>query len=343
MIEFGSDFNLIDTYTSERMHLQKMFRSATLMADGRQCIILLIRQCCWQRLWIPDYYCYEVIESLRKMTTVEIMYYMESPFFEEELGSIPFKKGDAILRMNIFGMRKYRSNKNVPVPVIEDHSHDPFGYWALHSDADWCISSLRKTLPLPEGGVLWSPKGHVLNANVPSSDENEKIAAIRWKGMEMKTQYLKGKNISKEGFRKKYTETEDWFDWAEPSFIDARSRLILEHFNVNLWFKAKRDNWALLRELVNHYHQCQIVEPENESCSMFSLVLLFESHKRREFIREKLIEASVYPAILWNVPETSSAESRDFSQRMLSIHCDGRYNERDIRQLAKIINRVLEQ
>jgi len=313
------------------------------MADGRQCIILLIRQCGCRRLWLPDYFCYEVIESIREKTGVEIVSYPDSPLHEGKVECIPFKHGDAVLRMNYFGMRCHRSNIDVPVLVIEDHSHDPFGYWALHSDADWCISSLRKTLPIPEGGALWSPKGYVLNEKVPSSYENEKIAAIRWKGMEMKTQYLGGKNVSKEEFRKIFTETEDWFDRAEPSFVDGRSRLTLDKFDVNQWVKAKHDNWVLLRELVNHHDQCQIVEPENESCRMFSLLLLFESQKRREFIKRKLIEASVYPAILWNVPETASAESRDFSKRMLSIHCDGRYNERDIRQLATIINRVLEQ
>jgi len=55
-----------------------------------------------------------------------------------------------------------------------------------------------------------------------------------------------------------------------------------------------------------------------------------------------LIESCVYPAILWAVPGSASAGAKDFSERMLSIHCDGRYTEEDIRQLADILNRVLE-
>ena len=342
MIEFGSDFNLIDIYNSGEIHLADVFRGDTLLANGRQCITVLILQYGCRRLWIPDYFCNEVIDTIKRQTGVEIKVYADSPLFEGNIEELPFKEGDVLLRMNFFGMKLFRSNMHVPVPVIEDHSHAPLGYWALNSDADWCVSSLRKTFPLPEGGILWSPKGHVLKFKVPSSDENEKIAAIRWNCMEMKARYLKGKNVSKEDFRKKYTETENWFDMAKPSLIDTRSKLFLEQFNFNLWFKAKQDNWTLLREMVNHHHQCQILEPDNKSCSMFSLVLLFESQKRREFIRRKLIESSVYPAILWNVPETASAESRNFSERMLSIHCDGRYKEGDIRQLADILNQALE-
>jgi hypothetical protein len=56
-----------------------------------------------------------------------------------------------------------------------------------------------------------------------------------------------------------------------------------------------------------------------------------------------LISNSVYPAILWNVPETVSGSSRNFSERMLSIHCDGRYNEEDIKQLADILNKAIEK
>ena len=81
---------------------------------------------------------------------------------------------------------------------------------------------------------------------------------------------------------------------------------------------------------------------EHESCTMFSLVLLLESKERRDALRKDLIDKCVYPAILWKVPESASEESKRFSERMLSIHCDGRYNEEDIKQLADILNKSLE-
>ena len=343
MREFGSDFQLIDSYNSGRAHLTNVFRDATLLADGRQCIVALIRQYGWKRLWMPDYFCYEVIETIKDQTGIEVMMYDDSPLNEGKVEELSFKKGDALLRMNFFGMRDLRSNKSVLVPVIEDHSHDPFGHWALYSDADWCISSIRKTLPLPEGGMMWSPKGHRITIAIPSSDENEQIAAIRWEGMEMKAKYLRGEDVEKEEFRKRYTETEDWFDHAEPAMIDKRSlQLISEQLDINLWLGAKRKNWMLLKDLVST-EQCEGMKAEHELCTMFSLVLLLDSKDRRDSVRKHLIENSVYPAILWNVPEVASDSSKDFSERMLSIHCDGRYKEEDIRQLADILNQALKQ
>lgn len=341
MREFGSDFHYIDSFNSGRAHLTDVFRGASLLADGRQCIVALIRQFGWKRLWMPDYFCYEVIDTIKEQSGVEVMFYEDSPLNEGKVEDMSFKDGDALLRMNFFGMRELRSNKNIPIPVIEDHSHDPFGHWALYSDADWCVSSIRKILPLPEGGMMWSPKGHSLSVELTSTVENENIAAIRWEGMEMKTRYMKGEDVSKDKFRKRYVDTEEYFDRAEPELIDERSRKVVsEELDINLWQGAKRRNWQLLKSLVNS-DKCLVMKPENESCTMFSLVVLLNTIDKRDAVRKKLIEASVYPAILWNVPDSVSLEAKRFSERMLSIHCDGRYTEEDIRQLADIVNRCL--
>lgn len=343
MKEFGSDFHLIESYNSGRAHLTDVFRGATLLADGRQCIVVLIRQYGWRRIWMPDYFCYEVIDTIKKQTGIEVAFYEDSPQKESTVETLPFEEGDVLLRMNFFGMRDFRSNKDVAVQVIEDHSHDPFGHWALYSDADWCISSIRKSLPLPEGGMMWSPKGQELPIVPQSSDDNDKMAEIRWKAMEMKVAYLLGENVSKEEFRRLFVETEEWFDHAEPTQIDERTKeFICKQFDLNLWLGAKRKNWVLLSSLVKKGH-CEVLTAEHESCTMFSLVLLMESKERRDALRKDLIDRCVYPAILWNVPSNASASSKDISQRMISIHCDGRYNEEDIRQLATIVNQALEK
>ena len=343
MKEFGSDFHFIVTCNSGRAHLSDVFRSAFFLAGGRQCIVVLISQYGWKRIWMPDYFCYEVIDTIKKQTGIEVKCYEDNPLYEGQVEDLPFKDGDVLLRMNFFGMRGLRNNKRIPCPVIEDHTHDPFGHWALYSDADWCVASIRKILPIPEGGMMWSPKGHQLSVAVDSSDENEKIAAIRWKGMVMKASYLKGEAVNKEEFRKHYTETEEWFDHAEPVLIDSRSMdVVSKRLDINLWQSSKRKNWQLLKSLLSDNRGLQIplniLQPEEEACTAFSLILLLDSKEHRDAVRKRLIEACVYPAILWSVPDSASAASKDFSERMLSIHCDGRYTEDDIKQLAEIIN-----
>lgn len=342
MKEFGSDFHYIDTYTSGRAHLTDVYRGATLLADGRQCIVALIRQYGWKRIWMPDYFCYEVIDTIKEQTGIKVKFYEDIPLHEGQVENLPFKEGDVLLRMNFFGLREQRDNRKITCPVIEDHTHDPFGRWALYSDADWCISSIRKSLPLPEGGMMWSPKGHKLDINLIASEENEKMAVTRWEGMEMKAAYLKGEAVNKEDFRRRYTETEEWFDHSGPTLIDDRSKeFVSKQLDINLWQGAKRKNWVLLKSLVKS-DVCKVLEPEDDSCTMFSLVLYFDTKEIRDSVRKRLIESCVYPAILWVVPDGASETARDFSERMLSVHCDGRYKEEDIKQLASILNKALE-
>lgn len=357
MIEFGSDFHYIDSYFSGRAHLTDVYRNAMLMADGRQCVVALIRQNGWKRLWMPEYFCYEVIETIKEQTEAEIKYYHDLPGCDDtaEIKLLSFEEGDVLFRVNYFGQRDGRSNKEIPIPVIEDHTHDLLGYWALYSDADWCIASLRKTLPVPEGGMFWSPKQlRVEGLELRDSSESqvpcpkfqvlgfkssEEIAAERWEGMKMKAGYLRGEAVEKEAFRKKYLETKDWFDVAEPTAIDRRTREFLGQLDINAWQGAKRRNWELLRSSVN----VKCLLPEDDNCTPFSLVVMAESHQERERLRKRLIERAVYPAVLWNVPDTVSRDVKDFSERMLSIHCDGRYTKDDIRQLTVIINEAIEK
>lgn len=341
MKEFGSDFHSIQPAEFAGAHLTEMFVGAALLADGRQCIVALIRQNGWRRIWMPDYFCYEVVETIRKQTGIEVLFYEDNPLTEGNVEALPFLSGDVLLRMNFFGMRAFRGNAGLPVPVVEDHSHDLLGPWAQNSDADWCIASLRKSLPVPEGGMIWSPKGHALPAVSASSEENERVASIRWEGMEMKAGYLRGEDVRKDLFREKFTGTEDWFDQAEPTLLDARSQRYLSgQLDVQVWNNRKRENWQVLKESVLE-RGCEVLAPEQDSCTMFSLILLMKDNEQRERVRRSLIANSVYPAVLWGLPETASAKSRFFSERMLSIHCDGRYTSGDMTQLADIINRII--
>lgn len=346
MQEFGSDFHHIDSYQSRRAHLTDVYGGAWYMADGRQCLIALIRQCGWKRMWVPEYFCYEVIESLRQMTDIEIVFYQDFPTNDARgtVATLPYRDGDVLLRVNYFGMRDFRS-ENVPVPVIEDHTHDLMGHWSLYSEADWCIASLRKSLPIPEGGMMWSPKGlplgekEIINIE-KSSSEAEIIGQKRWKAMEMKTAYLRGEDVKKEDFRKILVETEEWFDTAEPIVMDERSMAFVQDLDINAWMNVKKRNWRLLCQLVNT--KAQVLKPEDESCNMFSFLVLAPTAELRERWRRGLIERDIYPAVLWSVPENTHAAVRDISSRILSIHCDGRYSPDEIEDMAKLINQVFE-
>ena len=346
MKEFGSDFHYIEPGCHLRRTLGSFYPSANYYADGRQALIHLYRTQGWERLWIPEYFCYDVVESL-KQAGLDVIFYADNPGYREDGETIAeiqrkghFRAKDAFLRVNYFGMRSYRSSGRIQIPVVEDHTHDLIGGWALESSADWCVASLRKTLPIPEGGMLWSPKGLPLPDAPEALDDNEAIATTRWNAMELKTRYLAGEDVEKSLFRAGFVNTEEFFDRAPVCALDGKSLKYLETFDVRNWYNRKKENWELLRDIKKA--GMKVMRPEDENCNPFSMILLFDSLSERVRVRRALIEHQIYPAVLWDVPNPTDGDIFKISRGMLSIHCDARYTKEDILQMKFIIESILE-
>lgn len=347
MKEFGSDFHFINSDGAHSNTIESFQPRANFYADGRLALIHLFRSQKWKRLWLPEYFCYDVIASLKE-TGIDIRFYADFPGFRGDSQTLEaiqkngaFRQDDAILRVNYFGMRSYRSSDRLSVAaIVEDHTHDLIGGWALNSHADWCLASLRKTLPIPEGGMLWSPKGLKLPEKPKSLEANEKIAETRWEAMRLKTKYLAGNNVEKASFRTGFVETEEFFDHAPVCALDKQTQVFLRGFDIRDWYNKKRENWEKLRDI--KIDSVKVMVPENMSCYPFSLVLLFEDLEERDRVRKALIANQIYPAVLWNVPSPTEGEIFQVSRGMLSIHCDARYNADDIQKLRTILESLLQ-
>lgn len=345
MKEFGSDFHFMELYKAGKT-LYDYYPSANYYADGRLALIHLYRAQGWDRLWVPVYFCYDVIKSLRDVG-INLMFYADLPDNKDDNETLYviqkkglFRPTDAILRVNYFGLRSYRSSEELSVAaIIEDHTHDLIGDWARKSTADWCVASLRKTLPIPEGGILWSPKGLSLPNAPESNAKNEDIASIRWNAMELKTQYIAGKKVEKSSFRPGFVDTEGFFDTCDVYALDNRSKEYLKSFDIESWYHRKKENWILLNEI--KHPDVRVLKPQNNQCHPFSLVLVFKSRDKRDRMRKILIDNCVYPAILWYIPLPADEDILMMSNNMLSIHCDARYSMDDIQQLKLIIQKVI--
>jgi hypothetical protein len=299
----------------------------------------------WRRLWVPSYFCQKVVSSLRA-TGIEMEVYPDrpdcpSPAFEH----LPFQRGDAILVVNFFGLRAAPSYDRLPrdaVAVIEDHTHDPWSDWARTSKADWCVASLRKTLPVPDAGVLWSPVGHPLPPEPALTDERRRTSLKKLTAMALKALYLEGAFDDKELFRRLATSGEDRIAEGDLSGMTTWTRALLLTFPVRPWRGRRRENHRVLSSALSGIPWVKVLQPmsEGDECP-FSGILLFDSVERRDHVRERLMASRVYPAILWPLESPVlpgvPPEDVDFSCRMLSIHCDMRYDREDMLKVAGLI------
>lgn len=337
-MEFGSDFHRCEENFAGKNGFIDKIKNIRYYASGRFSIEAILKKELYKRIWIPSYFCYEVVEHIENLN-VKVIFYDDNPLSLNDdfvLSRLPYEDGDVLLRVNYFGLRARRSNRNIKVPVIEDHSHDILSDWSLHSDADWCIASIRKLFPVAAGGILWSPKGMILPDQIEPSMQCLEMSDMRYNAMSLKSEYLK-KGGDKSFFRKKYLDSESMIDRLDISGMDYQSEKIFKGLDVSLWTEQKNTNWRLAKNILGKV--CNILDTKEDiKYNPFSLIILSESEKDRDKLRQYMIANAIYPAILWNVPEsTDFKDSLNLSKRILSLHCDGRYSFDEISSMCSII------
>jgi hypothetical protein len=139
---------------------------ASLFASGTDALVALVRWGAsrhgWRRVWLPSYYCPEVPAGLAALERdgIELLAYSDHLLTEPPaIEAILAEPGDVIVVANQLGIRRRPDPGRAVVPgavVVEDHSHDPGSAWARASGADYAFASLRKTLPIPDGGAAWT-------------------------------------------------------------------------------------------------------------------------------------------------------------------------------------------
>jgi hypothetical protein len=313
-----------------------------LLFSGRDALRLVLRigvtRRGWRRLWVPDYFCQHVVAAMVR-PDLEMLPYPDNPL--RPAPELPAARpGDVVFVMNYFGLRTLPELR-VPdgVEVIEDHSHDPVSAWAEQSRADFCVASLRKTLPISDGGALWSPVGHPLPPAPPLTEQRRRAGATKLTAMMLKAMYLSGLPVEKDSYRSLAVRGERALSYPAVSTMTEVSRGVVDSYPLEGWRQSRRDNRAVLVQALGTPKWAHVLEPACDSVA-FSFSFVVDTSERRERIRTRLIEANIFPVVHWPLEETVlpvGAEARDISRRLLSIHCDGRYGAADMLRVAEVL------
>ena len=99
MNEYGSDFQSITSsdFTSKST---TQFDSTQLYADGRHAIQALIAYKQWNRIWLPVYFCYDVVEAIES-TGIKLMFYPDTPGIDDIaiIEELRFEKNDDMKKL----------------------------------------------------------------------------------------------------------------------------------------------------------------------------------------------------------------------------------------------------
>jgi hypothetical protein len=244
--------------------------------------------------------------------------------------------GDVLMVVHQFGLSgrpDWLDSIPADVDVVEDHTHDPWSSWARTSRATYAFASLRKTLPLAEGTPIWSPTGATLPEQPELTEVRARAASLKGEGMNSKARYLSGEATSKDLFRGSLLA-------GEAEIASGAVSSILSEFPTESWRATRRTNAEHLRALVAGIRGVEMLD-WSEDATPFSAILVLPDRAARDHLRSHLIQSSIYPAILWPVAESEldgiTELDRSLADRMLSVHCDGRYGRSDMDRVAEAL------
>jgi hypothetical protein len=343
--ELGSEFSWSGPFVDTEDRLPWPGRPK-LYATGRTALIELGRMLGngrRRRLYLPSYFCATVTESLKPW--FDLHFFTDIP---EESGprfeAIKARAGDMVLAVNFFGIRdgqgwsEYQKSHD-DVIVVEDHTHDPLSAWAFNSRAGYAFASLRKTIPLPDGAVLWSPRG--LDAPFPSGP-TPRGSYLKLEAMLLKDAYLRGFRVEKDRFR--YLQIEGEQNLEESSLGEActATQLFLPLLPVSAFRRKREENIrSFLAAISGLRLPLTALYPYwPEGNVPLGAVLRCESEETRRKLLAHLVGNNVYASVHWPQAVSgavSNNRERMLSQRILTLPMDHRYGPGDLERVITIL------
>jgi len=332
--------------------------TASLFASGSDALARLVRwgvrEHGWRRVWLPSYYCPDVPSALMAAAGSEVglrAYADAELWAAHDLTTIAVAPGEVVVVANQLGVRARPDTTALEArgaAIVEDHSHDLASDWALESTADFAFASLRKTLPIPDGGAVWSPRGLALPPELTAGSQANATEGATARPIARLAASLATRKPPAADDRLRFralarTVAEPGGRPAHPG-ISPVSRSLLPQMPVDAWRGRRRRNLAMLADAVASASNAQVLVAPAGGVA-FALTLLFRTDEERVAAQRALTARAVVPSVLWPLDPARDwgvgEADADVSSRIFSIHGDQRYDDADMRQLAAVLREVL--
>ena len=346
-MELGSEYNLDLSSLSKKSNnlftYLSFFQFCIYYDSGRSALrefVTLLRD--GEEVLLPEFICESVINCFDRNC---IKFYRIKNDFTIDLDDLEYKinrKSKVILLMHYFGalqpleiLKSVRdlADKNNCI-ILEDTTHSIFS--ARQTIGDYMVCSIRKWMPISQGGVLYSKSSKI---GFPCEVLRKSRDNYRITGFVLKDLYLKEQLDCNNEYRQIFSACEKRINDQEKNYlISDLNKFIISCIDTFELIEKRKHNAAFLaNKLIDSFGILPAVSFMSDECPF---VLPIRINNRDDF-RSYLIDKKVYCAVHWpadGIMENERCQSVRNSRELLSLPIDQRYNENDLTNILQAIS-----
>ncbi len=314
-----------------------------LFASGRDALLRALKLASSiqkGRIFLPNYFCPWVIKSVRSFYQERVSFYDDFPSdAEPDFSTLQAKPGDVVLAVNFFAIRDFSvwakwKNENSDVILIADFSHCPFAKSTQIDNFDYVFASLRKTLPLCDGGYLRQANSSPNNMYKKAGEGCDFSEAYAYSAALAQIDYQKARDF--------YYNAEMRLNAKRNiSRISFYSYNALKMLNLQKLWQARNLVNKTFQEALNKNKGWRLLNSTNisgDDFASFCPTLFFQNVALRDRAYAKLSEESLLPSIYWGAKFLENERSKLESSRLMTISLDFRHSLEDAEKVANILN-----
>lgn len=257
---------------------------------------------------------------------------------------------NAVLFHSYFGFDTLSANKNIieklhdcGIVIIEDITQSVFSDHYIEC-ADYYVSSLRKFLAIPDGGVLFSKKTFDI---MGICSPNKELVRIAIEVFDQKAEYfsVSQDEALKAKFRDGYIRLNKMIaDNNHLTYINPESLQIFESCDVEYIRKKRQNNFKRLRAIIREIDSLSpVIFDMDDNVSPLYLPI-YVKHDRKT-LQKYLADNKVYCPVIWPKPGQVVCDCKEINYmytHMLCIPIDQRYGEDDLLKIERLLREYQE-
>lgn len=301
------------------------------------------------RVWVPSFVCSSVYEAIRR-AGVEVAFYAVGDDLGKQhnaLSDIRFAAGDCVYIIQYFDLvlnseiaTLVDSCRRRGVVVVEDVTlsimralSETFGF------GDYIIGSIRKWLPVPDGGFIASRFSlPSMGKSAASNDYSQNYLIAQM----MKSEFLKDSSLDKNKYLYLVKESmAALFSDYEIRDVSLLTKGMLGTFDCKKIVERRLSNQRLLSKLLDDLPQVRLLSENGPAEAALGLFLRVE---HRDELFSYLVKSEVYCNIHWRENEAALGDkgALSLSRSCITVPTDQRYGEEDMSRISEVMHAFYE-